>query len=143
MLYDEKAQLAREAVEEKVKIKRGKKLKQRGVTDWDAYVKGKEDAETVKLDAKALPAPVPESSAPQSKAAGVHAGARSKQSSGGKPGSCAKRSVGGKEQADPGLQSKNVLSGRPTGCSGLPAGRGGPVLGNVENTVSGSTSAAK
>lgn len=55
VLYDDKAKLAFEAVEKKVKIKKGKKRKPQ-IKDHAAYRQGKASASKVNLGAKALPA---------------------------------------------------------------------------------------
>lgn len=132
VLYDDKAKLAHEAVEDKVKIKKGKKLKQRGVTDWDAYSKGKKDADHVQLACNTLPAPVAKSCARQSKAAGA-------STSGGQRKSCLaqKRSSVGKEQKPPaGMQGKVSTSAVPqknVGKARTSGGAGRTVLGNAAN----------
>lgn len=56
VLYDDKAKLAFEAVERKVKITKGRKRKARQIKDYSAYKKGKASASKVNLGVKALPA---------------------------------------------------------------------------------------
>lgn len=127
VLYDDKAKLAHEAVEDKVKIKKAKKVKQRSVVDWDAYRRGNMDAHTVNLCAKTLPAPSSRCHSTQNEAAG--ASGSGKGCPGAVQGAAAKmtKSSAGKEQVDPARQ-KAV-----GGCSGPGKGRGRPVLGNTEN----------
>lgn len=119
VLYDDKAKLAQEAVEEKIKIKKGKKMKQRGITDWEAYTKGKKDAESLKLGAKRLPAANSKSGAtPKSTAAasapvdqgkrvstGGGSGKQTKATTAAAASKKGRASTGssGKEQKDPGL----------------------------------------
>lgn len=126
VLYDDKAKLAHEAVEEKVKIKKGKKLKQRGVTDWEAYIKGKKDADSIKLGAKTLPAPVAKSAAEQSKTAGA-----SGNSSNNKPCQGAKKSAGAKRSST-GKEQKAPVAVKKEQKSVASVGKGRAVLGSAD-----------
>eukprot|EP00892_Ulva_mutabilis_P011137 jgi/Ulvmu1/8396/UM042_0103.1 len=53
VLYDDKSKLAIEAVEKKIKIRKGKKTKSQ-IKDWAAYNKGQTDASKVNLGAKRI-----------------------------------------------------------------------------------------
>jgi hypothetical protein len=56
VLYDDKARMAVDAVETKIKLKKAKKRKARTIQNWSAYLHGKEDAKSVHLGTNTLPA---------------------------------------------------------------------------------------
>jgi hypothetical protein len=58
VLYDDKRCKVIEAVENSIKVEKGRRLKWRKIKDWSSYRKGRTDAEKVHIGTKALPAPV-------------------------------------------------------------------------------------